>query len=210
MDNTEKRDKCQQIVEQYKNGNTEVINELPQYINSLIYSLLRPYKMYADKDEMYQVAWQTIMKCMQNYDPSRGTLFTTFAYPAIKRELRQYRQRIDKHQKYKIQDGEIVHTIYPLEGYIPVKNRGNTKYAPLTNILISNEEVENTAFINEIRKVMVQELNKYKNEKQKAIIADYLYGIKGTYIASQYNVSQPYVSRVVRDFFNRVKNEVSK
>ena len=47
MDNEEKRVMCQQIVEQYKNGNTEVINELPQYINSLIYSLLKPYKMYA-------------------------------------------------------------------------------------------------------------------------------------------------------------------
>ena len=201
---------CQQIVEQYKNGDTEVINELPQYIDSMIYSLLKPYKLYPDRDEMYQVAWQAIMKCVEHYDPSRGTLFTTFAYPAIKRELRQYRQRIDKHQKYKVENGENVYKILPLDGYIEVKNHGHTRYTALTNILVSDTQVENTAFINELRKVIVQELNNYKNEKQKAIIADYLYGIKGTYIAYQYNVSPPYVSRVVRDFFNKVKNEISK
>ena len=210
MNNTQKSIMCQQIVEQYKNGDTEVINELPQYIDSMIYSLLKPYKLYPDRDEMYQVAWQAIMKCVEHYDPSRGTLFTTFAYPAIKRELRQYRQRIDKHQKYKVENGENVYKILPLDGYIEVKNHGHTRYTALTNILVSDTQVENTAFINELRKVIVQELNNYKNEKQKAIIADYLYGIKGTYIAYQYNVSPPYVSRVVRDFFNKVKNEISK
>ena len=209
MSNT-KANKCQQIVEQYKNGNTEAINELPQYIDSMIYSLLKPYKLYPDRDEMYQVAWQAIMKCVEHYDPSRGTLFTTFAYPAIKRELRQYRQRIDKHQKYKVENGENVYKILPLDGYIEVKNHGHTRYTALTNILVSDTQVENTAFINELRKVIVQELNNYKNEKQKAIIADYLYGIKGTYRAYQYNVSPPYVSRVVRDFFNKVKEEISK
>ena len=210
MNNTEKSLMCQQIVEQYKNGDTEVINELPQYIDSMIYSLLKPYKLYPDRDEMYQVAWQAIMKCVEHYDPSRGTLFTTFAYPAIKRELRQYRQRIDKHQKYKVENGENVYKILPLDGYIEVKNHGHTRYTALTNILVSDDEVENTAFINELRKIIVQELNKYKNEKQKAIIADYLYGIKGIYIAYQYNVSPPYVSLVVRNFFNKVKNEISK
>lgn len=210
MNNTQKSIMCQQIVEQYKNGDTEVINELPQYIDSMIYSLLKPYKLYPDRDEMYQVAWQAIMKCVEHYDPSRGTLFTTFAYPAIKRELRQYRQRIDKHQKYKVENGENVYKILPLDGYIEVKNHGHTRYTALTNILVSDTQVENTAFINELRKVIVQELNNYKNEKQKAIIADYLYGIKGTYIAYQYNVSPPYVSRVVRDFFNKVKEEISK
>ena len=210
MNNTQKSIMCQQIVEQYKNGDTEVINELPPYIDSMIYSLLKPYKLYPDRDEMYQVAWQAIMKCVEHYDPSRGTLFTTFAYPAIKRELRQYRQRIDKHQKYKVENGENVYKILPLDGYIEVKNHGHTRYTALTNILVSDTQVENTAFINELRKVIVQELNNYKNEKQKAIIADYLYGIKGTYIAYQYNVSPPYVSRVVRDFFNKVKEEISK
>ena len=210
MNNTQKSIMCQQIVEQYKSGDTEVINELPQYIDSMIYSLLKPYKLYPDRDEMYQVAWQAIMKCVQHYDPSKGALFTTFAYPAIKRELRQYRQRIDKHQKYKVENGENVYKVLPLDGYIEVKNHGHTRYTTLTNILVSDDQVENTVFINELRKIIVQELNKYKNEKQKAIIADYLYGIKGTYIAYQYNVSPPYVSLVVRNFFNKVKNEISK
>ena len=209
MSNT-KANKCQQIVEQYKNGNTEAINELPQYIDSMIYSLLKPYKLYPDRDEMYQVAWQAIMKCVEHYDPNRGTMFTTFVYPAIKRELRQYRQRIDKHQKYKVENGENVYKILPLDGYIEVKNHGHTRYTALTNFIVSDTQVEDVAFINELRRVIVQELNNYKNEKQKAIIADYLYGIKGTYIAYQYNVSPPYVSRVVRDFFNKVKEEISK
>ena len=205
-----KAKKCQQIVEQYKNGNTEAINDLPLYIDSMIYSLLKPYKLYSDKDEMYQVAWQAIMKCVLHYDPTRGTMFTTFAYPAIKRELRQYRQRVDKHQKYSVENGENVYKILPLDGYIETKNQGRTRYTALTNFIVSDLQVEDTVLINELREVIVQELNKYTNEKQKAIIADYLYEIKGTYKAYQYNLSSPYVSRVVRDFFNKVKNEINK
>ena len=205
-----KANKCQEIIEQYKNGNTQVINELPEYIDGMIYSLLKPYKLYPDRDEMYQVAWQAIMKCVEHYDPSRGTMFTTFAYPAIKRELRQYRQRIDKHNKYKVENGENVHKVLPLDAYVQVKNCGNTRYVSLSNLLVSDCHVEDSAFINELRRVILEQLNSYDNEKQKAIIADYLYGIKGKYIAYQYNVSPPYVSRVVRDFFNKVKNEISK
>lgn len=205
-----KVNKCQEIIEQYKNGNTQVINELPEYIDGMIYSLLKPYKLYPDKDEMYQVAWQAIMKCVEHYDLSRGTMFTTFAYPAIKRELRQYRQRIDKHNKYKVENGENVHKVLPLDAYVQVKNCGNTRYVSLSNLLVSDCHVEDSAFINELRRVILEQLDSYDNEKQKAIIADYLYGIKGKYIAYQYNVSPPYVSRVVRDFFNKVKNEISK
>lgn len=205
-----KVNKCQEIIEQYKNGNTQVINELPEYIDGMIYSLLKPYKLYPDRDEMYQVAWQAIMKCVEHYDPSRGTMFTTFAYPAIKRELRQYRQRIDKHNKYKVENGENVHKVLPLDAYVQVKNCGNTRYVSLSNLLVSDCHVEDSAFINELRRVILEQLDSYDNEKQKAIIADYLYGIKGKYIAYQYNVSPPYVSRVVRDFFNKVKNEISK
>ena len=205
-----KANKCQEIIEQYKNGNTQVINELPEYIDGMIYSLLKPYKLYPDRDEMYQVAWQAIMKCVEHYDPNRGTMFTTFAYPAIKRELRQYRQRIDKHNKYKVENGENVHKVLPLDAYVQVKNCGNTRYVSLSNLLVSDCHVEDNAFINELRRVILEQLDSYDNEKQKAIIADYLYGIKGKYIAYQYNVSPPYVSRVVRDFFNKVKEEISK
>ena len=208
--NDTKANKCQEIIEQYKNGNTQVINELPEYIDGMIYSLLKPYKLYPDRDEMYQVAWQAIMKCVEHYDPSRGTMFTTFAYPAIKRELRQYRQRIDKHNKYKVENGENVHKVLPLDAYVQVKNCGNTRYVSLSNLLVSDCHVEDSAFINELRRVILEQLNSYDNEKQRAIIADYLYGIKGKYIAYQYNVSPPYVSRVVRDFFNKVKEEISK
>ena len=205
-----KVNKCQEIIEQYKNGNTQVINELPEYIDGMIYSLLKPYKLYPDRDEMYQVAWQAIMKCVEHYDPNRGTMFTTFAYPAIKRELRQYRQRIDKHNKYKVENGENVHKVLPLDAYVQVKNCGNTRYVSLSNLLVSDCHVEDSAFINELRRVILEQLNSYNKEKQRAIIADYLYGIKGKYIAYQYNVSPPYVSRVVRDFFNKVKEEISK
>ena len=97
-----------------------------------------------------------------------------------------------------------------MDAYVQVKNCGNTRDVSLANLLVSDCHVEDSAFINELRRVILEQLNSYDNEKQKAIIDDYLYGIKGKYIAYQYNVSPPYVSRVVRDFFNKVKNEISK
>ena len=205
-----KANKCQEIIEQYKNGNTQVINELPEYIDGMIYSLLKPYKLYPDRDEMYQVAWQAIMKCVEHYDPNRGTMFTTFAYPAIKRELRQYRQRIDKHNKYKVENGENVHKVLPLDAYVQVKNCGNTRYVSLSNLLVSDCHVEDSAFINELRRVILEQLNTYDNEKQKAIIADYLYGIKGKYIAYHHLMYPVLLEIFLIKLKKKLVNKVSK
>ena len=202
--------KCQEIVTRYKNGDKEAINELPQYIDNMVYSLLKPYKLYNDRDEMYQVAWQCIMKCVDHYDPSYGTLFTTFTYPAIKRELRQYRNRIDKHNRYTTDGEQNIYKILSIDGYIQLKHCGHTRYTSLENYLESKEDVETSALVHELKEIIAQELKNVKNDKQRAIIADYLYGIKGTYIAYQYSVSPAYVSRVVKDFFRKVKEEVSK
>ena len=74
----------------------------------------------------------------------------------------------------------------------------------------SKEDVELSALVRELKEIIRDELKNVKNDKQRAIIADYLCGIKGTYIAYQYSVSPAYVSRVVKDFFRKVKEQVSE
>lgn len=201
---------CQDVVLRYKNGDADAINELPLYIDNMIYSLLKPYKLYPDRDDMYQVAWATIMKCIERYDPNRGTMFTTFAYPAIKREFRQYRRRIDKHKNEYNEESECIFEILPLDGYTVCKDEGKAKLLPLSNYLKSENEVEDTALVHEVKRVIKQTLASYTNDKQVAIIADYLCGIKGVCIAYEYNVSSAYVSRVVKEFFNKVREELNK
>ena len=202
--------KCQEIVMRYKNGEKDAINELPQYIDNMVYSLLKPYKLYNDRDEMYQVAWQCIMKCVDHYDPSYGTLFTTFAYPAIKRELRQYRNRMDKHNRYTTDGEQNIYKILSIDGYIQLRHHGHIRYTSLENYLESKEDVELSALVRELKEIIREGLKNVKNDKQRAIIADYLCGIKGTYIAYQYSVSPAYVSRVVKDFFRKIKDQVSE
>ena len=67
---------CQRIIEQYKSGDKEVINELPPVIDGMVHSLISKYGKRGDRDELYQVAWKAIMEAIEKYDPDRNTLFS--------------------------------------------------------------------------------------------------------------------------------------
>lgn len=205
-----KGDKCQQIVLDYKNGNKEAINQLPLYIDNMIYSLLKPYKLYPDLDDMYQVAWGAVMNCVKRYDVNKGARFTTFAYVAIERELRQYRRRIDKHKNMYTDTNECILEILPIDGYIIKKENGRKMLVSIDNILESDDNTEYIVGVHEIRRVIREVLRSYTNKTKVDIISDHLCGIKGVYIAAQYNVSSAYVSSTIKEFFKKVREELNK
>ena len=89
---------CQQIVERYKSGELEAINELPPVIDGMIYSIIKKYGKNYDKEELYQVSWQAIMTSLTTYDVSRETLFITYVYNSIKWAIMNYIKSEKKHK----------------------------------------------------------------------------------------------------------------
>ena len=198
--------KCQSIVERYKAGDTEAINELPPYMDNLIHSLLKPYKNYNDIDDMYQVAWQAVMRSIESYDVSYGTLFTTFAYVSIKRDLRHYRNKVDKHKSNYTEEGECTFKIMSLDGTTKVDNR----IVNITDYIVSPENVEDYVFFHELIDDIHTVLESYTNTKHKSIIEDFLHGEPQVDIAKQYEVSPTCVCRVIKKFYEKCAEYVNK
>ncbi len=55
--------------------------------SKLIYSIMKRFKNYANKDDLYQAGYIGLINAYQNYDSSYGAKFTTYAYPYILGEM---------------------------------------------------------------------------------------------------------------------------
>ncbi|NLZ38816.1 MAG: sigma-70 family RNA polymerase sigma factor [Firmicutes bacterium] len=57
----------------------------------LVHSLVKRYRgEYAEGDDLFQVACIGLLKALKNFDPGRGTSFTTYAVPVIAGEIKMY------------------------------------------------------------------------------------------------------------------------
>lgn len=67
-------------------------DEINEY-SKLIYSIMKRFKNYPNKDDLYQAGYIGLINAYQNYDSSYGAKFTTYAYPYILGEM--YKQVCD-------------------------------------------------------------------------------------------------------------------
>lgn len=198
---------CQQIVLEYQAGNKEIINELPNHIGGLINSLVRPYRYLPDYEDMLQVAWETTMECVNNYEQSKNTLFTTYCYKSIQYKLSQYKRKQDNHRHKYDSDGNLIRSFISMEK--PINDS--------TGVITVADTIEDNSVDLEVKAVMdvlspiIQELiDDLNNETKKNIIRDYFRGDKSKDIGERYKVSSAYVSMVVKSFYQKCKYELNK
>lgn len=198
----------QEIVERYKQGEKEAINELPPHMEKMIYSILQPYKRYPDIEDMYQVAWQTIMRCLNKYDAGRGALFTSFVYTAIKRDLWRYRKSVDKHKSNYNGDNVCTMKVMPLEGKMQVTVNGVKVTKQAIDMLVMEDRIDEHTALLDLRIILPEILEEIQNAKVRAIIIDYINEVKQKEIAERYDVSAAYVSKVISDFLIKCKKRL--
>ncbi len=58
--------------------------------NNLIFSIIKDYQKYYDKDDLYQVAIIGLISANKNYKEEFGVKFSTYAYKYILGEIRKY------------------------------------------------------------------------------------------------------------------------
>ncbi|NLZ93339.1 MAG: sigma-70 family RNA polymerase sigma factor [Firmicutes bacterium] len=57
----------------------------------LVHSLVKRYRgEFAEGDDLFQVGCIGLLKALKNFDPGRGTAFTTYAIPVIAGEIKMY------------------------------------------------------------------------------------------------------------------------
>lgn len=96
----------QEIIDKYKQGNRNVINELPRHIDGIIYKICGKYTGIDTIEELYQDAWVGVMKAIEKYDSTHKIKFTTYLYNMLNfhfmnlaRDTRKYRNVYDEFNK---------------------------------------------------------------------------------------------------------------
>lgn len=198
-------DKCQDIVLRYKAGDKEAINELPEYIEPLITSLLKPYKNYDDVEDLRQIAWVTIMKGVEKYNTNSNCAFTTYIYKAIIYELSAYRRKEDKYKNNYDDKNNCVFSMVRLDANI---NRGDSKIK-VVDTLPSDYNLENEVLKHLNVEIMHDILNTL-SEPRYTIIKMYLDGQTQSDIAKATGYSSGYISILVKRFINMCVDKVNK
>lgn len=194
---------CQRIIEQYKSGDKEVINELPPVIDGMVHSLISKYGKRGDRDELYQVAWKAIMEAIEKYDPDRNTLFITYAYRGIKWAILNYIKSENKH-KTEV-NTELNHTKMIVHLEKPIKSV-YTESIHLSDILPGDDNVERAAILSIMKDELYKSFQNYP-PKQQRILELYFEGKPQYEIAHELDITYAYVSKTIHKFFNE---EVSK
>lgn len=70
--------------------NEETIANLVLENNNLIYSIANRFNNYSAKDDLYQVGVVGLISAYHNFDKTRGSKFSTYAFPYILGEMKQY------------------------------------------------------------------------------------------------------------------------
>lgn len=68
----------------------EEITKLLVENENLIYSVASKFTKYKDKEDLFQAGCIGMMEAYKNYDNTKGTKFTTYAYPYIFGEINKY------------------------------------------------------------------------------------------------------------------------
>lgn len=188
----------QEIVVRYKQGELEAINELPEAIDGMVYSLIKKYRKKCSFEDMYQQAWLIIMRCIEKYDTSSSASFVTYSYKALSNDLINYENRERKNLNKYDKDGNC------LRGLISKDADFKGEYGDLT---IEATLADNTEWSTEKRVVFEDSIpivyavaNKIKNSIRRKIITDYLLGKRQCDTANELNITYAYVSKAISDF----------
>lgn len=198
--------KLQDIVIRYYKGE-EVMEEFIENIDPMIVSIIMKYKCKCEYDDLYQTAWVTIMKCLQNYKVESSILFSTYCYRAISNDLIQAENKERKHLSKFNKDGQctlsIVSKDYEYEGKYGSK-------ASLETVIPNDDwEISKQVIFKELTPEVLK-IAENLTPSAKRIVHDYLRNKRQCDIARELGVSYAYVSMVIRNFINECQNEFKK
>ena len=67
-----------------------MLNQIIEENKNIIYSIIKKYTYYYDKEDLFQTATIGLIKAYNNYDSSKNTKFSTYAYTYILSEVLLY------------------------------------------------------------------------------------------------------------------------
>ena len=193
-------EKLIKFLEEAKNGNLDARNVVITHNIKLVLNIVyKKYYAYYDKKELVSIGLVGLIKAVDKFDYAKGFKFSSFATKCIENELFMYFRKKEK-DKQVLSLETIISNESDTEGLL----LEDTIYNENDNVMEYYEKKETIIYIQEI----LNELN----ERDKKIIMlnfgfyDRIYNQKE--IALIFNLSQPYINRLIRKTLLRLKDRI--
>lgn len=148
------------------------------------------YCKQLDREELFGFSLIGLVRAAQTFDHTSGNKFSTYASYVIKNELNV---AIRQNQRYVIETVSLNNEI----------ESDNGELIELVDLVGSNFDVYDELNYKDVKNRMLLVLNS-QTERNRNIILDFLHEVERPKIASKYHIAQSNVSRIIKQFKEKV------
>ena len=202
----------------------------------IIYSVIKKYLNYFDKDDLYQAGMIGLLEAINHFDSSKNTKFSSFAYFYVKGEVTKYiresnffkvskdmanlNKKIDKLRDYLTQKNGYVPNSKELALYLDIDEYKIVQAENITSFVESlDKETENETeiynFYGYEEKSYKEELIDLRNELSKLSLEDkliiekrYNEGLTQSEVSKDLGINQVKVSRQEKKILTRLRSSL--
>lgn len=178
---------------------TELVNNLDEHSweklvignTKLAYKIANAYYCkQLDREELFGFSLIGLVRAAQTFDHTSGNKFSTYASYVIKNELNV---AIRQNQRHVIETVSLNNEI----------ESDNGELVELVDLVGSNFDVYDELNYKDVKNRMLLALNS-QTERNRNIILDFLHEVERPKIASKYHIAQSNVSRIIKQFKEKV------
>lgn len=148
------------------------------------------YCKQLDREELFGFSLIGLVRAAQTFDHTSGNKFSTYASYVIKNELNV---AIRQNQRHVIETVSLNNEI----------ESDNGEFVELVDLVGSNFDVYDELNYKDVKNRMLLALNS-QTERNRNIILDFLHEVERPKIASKYHIAQSNVSRIIKQFKEKV------
>ena len=191
----------------------------------LIYSIMKYFKDYPNKEDLFQVGCIGLINAYNNYNQNMNTKFSTYAYSyilgemkklvredkniKISREISSLKNQIDKINNYLTQKLMRKPTLQEIASFLEVDDYLIVEALNSTSKMLDIDNInDNTTMIDSNNIFLEEELNKLSREEYEIIFKRYLQDYTQTEVANELGISQVQVSRKEHKVLQKLKKQL--
>ena len=191
----------------------------------LIYAVMRYFKNYPNKDDLFQVGCIGLINAYNNYNSNINTKFSTYAYSyilgemkklvredkciKISRNISKLYSQIDKTSSYLSQKLMRTPTLQEIANFLNIDEYLIAEALNSTNSLLDVDDLQINNYKDTSNDLLLrEELNKLSSEELELISKRYMYEMTQSEVANELGISQVQVSRKEHKVLEKLKKQL--
>lgn len=178
----------QEYIEAYKRGDISDLEELPNLIEAYVYQVCHKFTNLAPLEDLYQMAWEGILRAIPRYDSSKGKSFLNYITSAINYRLCGYNRELN------FNTNKINNDLVSLDNLIFTDDRDARFVDTIQDV---NIDLEYDILVRESYNSVLRYIKSLPDD-EKSIMLLYLEEYKSQEIANMLDLDYKYVVKIVK------------